>query len=227
MKPLCWNSQLPYRNGWQFDCSTGVPVAARTLSEEQRRADVTGDVDQVAVAPRRQGVAIEARAISVPVLVVPTQPEAVGVRKAAGEAVVAALLDKPVLRVVQQRARTNRVAVVRDPATHFASRHPGGPGGRAGIDSRNECLSIARSSRVPRATDKRCLGYARPERIQRDRTHRRHARRDHRPASVRQAQPRRLSAEALQAEAPEVARAIVRDMLSNGVTRALLRTSAK
>ena len=29
MKPLCANSQRPWRNGWQFVCSTGVPVAAR------------------------------------------------------------------------------------------------------------------------------------------------------------------------------------------------------
>ena len=29
MKPLCMNSQRPWRNGWQLVCSTGVPVAAR------------------------------------------------------------------------------------------------------------------------------------------------------------------------------------------------------
>ena len=29
IEPLCIHSQLPWRNGWQFVCCTGVPVEAR------------------------------------------------------------------------------------------------------------------------------------------------------------------------------------------------------
>ena len=102
------------------------------VAEEQRRADVAGEVAQVAVAPGRQRVAIQARPVAVTVLVVPAQAEAVGVRVAAGEAVAAALLDEPVRRVVQQRARADRVAEVRDPATHVLSWHPAELASRAG-----------------------------------------------------------------------------------------------
>ncbi len=90
------------------------------VAQEQRRADVAGEVPQVAVAPGRQRVAVEARPFAVVVCVVPAEAEAIGVRVAAGEAVVSALLDKPVRRVVQQRAWADRVAEIRDPATHVS-----------------------------------------------------------------------------------------------------------
>ena len=32
MNPLWTNSHLPWRNGWQFVCWTGDPIAARTCA---------------------------------------------------------------------------------------------------------------------------------------------------------------------------------------------------
>ena len=34
MKPLCTNSQRPWRNGWQFVCCTGDPIAARMCARK-------------------------------------------------------------------------------------------------------------------------------------------------------------------------------------------------
>src|SRR5881628_607919 len=34
MTPLCANSQLRWRNGWQFVCCTGVPVVARMCARK-------------------------------------------------------------------------------------------------------------------------------------------------------------------------------------------------
>jgi hypothetical protein len=90
------------------------------VAEKQRRADVAGEVTQVAVAPGRQRVAVEAWPFAVAVRVVPPEAEAIGIRIPAGEAVAAALLDESVRSVVQQRAWADRVVEVRDPATHVS-----------------------------------------------------------------------------------------------------------
>ena len=34
MNPLCTKSHLPWRNGWQFVCWTGEPIAARTCARK-------------------------------------------------------------------------------------------------------------------------------------------------------------------------------------------------
>ena len=57
------NSQRPWRNGWQFVCCTALPIAAPDVGEEVRRADVAGELMQVAVVPGRLGAVEEARRV--------------------------------------------------------------------------------------------------------------------------------------------------------------------
>ena len=66
MKPLCMNSQRPWRNGWQLVCSTGVPGRGADVGQEERRRDLAGELTQVAVAPRRRDAAVQARGLSSP-----------------------------------------------------------------------------------------------------------------------------------------------------------------
>ena len=47
-----------WRNGWQLDCCTGEPIAARTWAINRPGLERAGDLAEVLIVPRRLGRAV-------------------------------------------------------------------------------------------------------------------------------------------------------------------------
>jgi hypothetical protein len=84
------------------------------VGEEEMRLDVTGDLAQVAIVPRRLDASEHTRAVRA----VPADAEAVAVRGLGTHARREALLDQRMLRAVQHLVHLDRLSVVREPAAH-------------------------------------------------------------------------------------------------------------
>src|SRR5262245_48904396 len=88
--PLCMKSQRPCRNGWQFVCCTGLPIAARMCAKTSGER-VAGDIPHGSRAPRALAAVEHAGG---GVLVIPADPEPVAVGRLGAEARVKALVDE-------------------------------------------------------------------------------------------------------------------------------------
>ena len=96
---------VPRRNGWQFVCCTGEPIAARMCAKTPRRRDVSRELTQVAVVPGRLDAAEHAgRRLGA----VPADAETVAVRRLRAQGGVHALHDQRVLGLVEQVLQEDR-----------------------------------------------------------------------------------------------------------------------
>ncbi len=101
------------------------PRGRADVREEERRGDPGGDLAQVAVVPRRMDAAVDPRRLA---LLVPTDAEAVAVRRRRALPRVQALVDQRAVALDQQLLEPDRRSRVGEPATHVSyPRLPGPP----------------------------------------------------------------------------------------------------
>ena len=96
MSPLCIQSQVPWRKGWQFVCCTGDPDEARMCAK-------TSPDSRCAARSRRfrsfHAGSMQWNVPGVSCDAVPADPEAVAVRRLGAHRGVKALVDEGVLRL--------------------------------------------------------------------------------------------------------------------------------
>jgi hypothetical protein len=88
------------------------------VREEQRRLDVTRELAQVRVRPRRRDAAVDPRTVTG---AVPAQTEPVAVRGLRAQPRVQALVDDPVLGLEEQLVHEHVLTQPRHPAAHVVS----------------------------------------------------------------------------------------------------------
>jgi hypothetical protein len=99
MRPLCIQSQRPWRNGCVFVSWIAVPVDARMWAKNSGEEIPGGELAEIPIVPGRMGAAVEPRLSA---LVVLADAEAVAVRRRRTLSRVQALVDeRPVAFDVQ------------------------------------------------------------------------------------------------------------------------------